>query len=155
MGFGMGDTCTPVADLCRCMAKTISITLQLNKFYSQKKKKDISTLMPVFHLLYFKLSSCSPVSSPAKGLSSMEPLHLEGTCWHLPNSPQSPSAPASSSPRCFLCLESAKPFWTRLSRCDGGTVVLCMCNLQVGPHPSASHLLGAGQTELRKETGSR
>ena len=24
-GFGMGDTCTPVADSCQCMAKTTTI----------------------------------------------------------------------------------------------------------------------------------
>ena len=85
----------------------------------------------------------------------MEPLYLEGACWPLPNSPQSPSAPASSSPRCFLRLESTKPFRPRLSRCAGCAVMLCMCNPQVRPQPSASHLLGPGQTELRRETGSR
>ena len=35
-GFRMGNTCTPVADSCQCMAKSIPyckvISLQLNKF---------------------------------------------------------------------------------------------------------------------------
>ena len=35
-GFRMGNTCTPVADSCQCMAKPLQyckvITLQLNKF---------------------------------------------------------------------------------------------------------------------------
>ena len=41
-GFRMGDTCTPVADSCQCMAKTttnIVIRLQL-KLKKQKIKKD-------------------------------------------------------------------------------------------------------------------
>ena len=35
-GFRMGDTCTPMADSCQCMAKPLQyckvISLQLNKF---------------------------------------------------------------------------------------------------------------------------
>ena len=42
-GFRMGNTCTPVADSCQCMAKPIQycavISLQLNKFIFKKKKK--------------------------------------------------------------------------------------------------------------------
>ena len=57
-GFRMGNTCTPVADPCQCMAKPIQyckvISLQLNKFIfkkrnqwaeTKKKKKDTMKLL--------------------------------------------------------------------------------------------------------------
>ena len=41
-GFRMGNTSTPVADSCQCMAKPIQyckvISLQLNKFINKKKQ---------------------------------------------------------------------------------------------------------------------
>ena len=40
-GFRMGNTCTPMADSCQCMAKPVQyckvISLQLNKFIFFKK----------------------------------------------------------------------------------------------------------------------
>ena len=47
-GFRMGNTCTPVADSCQCMAKPIQycavISLQLNKFIFKKKKENRTEL---------------------------------------------------------------------------------------------------------------
>ena len=45
-GFRMGNTCTPIADSCQCMAKPIQyckvISLQLNKLiFKRKEKKNI------------------------------------------------------------------------------------------------------------------
>ena len=41
-GFRMGNTCTPMADSCQCMAKPIQyckvISLQLDKFILKRKK---------------------------------------------------------------------------------------------------------------------
>ena len=42
-GFKMGNTCTPMADSCQCVAKPIQyckvISLQLNKFILKKMEK--------------------------------------------------------------------------------------------------------------------
>ena len=42
-GFRMGNTCTPMADSCQCMAKPLQyckvISLQLNKIFKKKKKE--------------------------------------------------------------------------------------------------------------------
>ena len=41
-GFRMGDTCTPVADSCQCMAKPLQYCKVINKFFkkvNQKKTK--------------------------------------------------------------------------------------------------------------------
>ena len=40
----MGDTCTPIADSCQCMAKPLQyskvISLQLNKLIFKRKEKE-------------------------------------------------------------------------------------------------------------------
>ena len=43
-GFRMGDTCTPMADSCQCMAKPLQyckvISLQLNTFFKKVNLKN-------------------------------------------------------------------------------------------------------------------
>ena len=43
--FRMGNTCTPIADSCQCMAKPLQyckvISLQLNKLIFKRKEKKI------------------------------------------------------------------------------------------------------------------
>ena len=46
-GFGMGDTCAPVADSCQCMAKTTTILysnyppIKINKSLKKRNIKEI------------------------------------------------------------------------------------------------------------------
>ena len=43
-GFRMGDTCTPVADPCQCMAKPLQyckiISLQINLYFKKRHTKE-------------------------------------------------------------------------------------------------------------------